>query len=268
MTLALFAFGAAMGSFLNVLALRYDPDRFLFEHRVVGGRSRCPQCGGTLRWFELVPILSYFLQGGRCLRCKKSISPQYLIGEVVCGLMFVLVGSRPAGGFLFPWYDAFPIPMAFWFVVFLVLWLITLIDLRTMIIPDELNIALAALGFFIAGMSGHFVGHVFAALGAGLFFVLLVLLTRGRGMGVGDVKLAAALGLIFGWPAIALVLASGFIIGAIYGVAALIARTKRLSSAVPFAPFLASAAFIIFLWGDALEETTFFTAARLLGWFS
>ncbi len=267
MNVILFAFGAAVGSFVNVLALRYDPDRFLFDHRVVGGRSRCPKCGWQLRWFELVPILSYLLQGGRCLRCRKPISPQYLIGEVVCGLIFVLVGSRPAGGLFFPWYDALPILVAFWVAVFVVTWLITLIDLRTMIIPDELNIALGALGFFIAGMSGNLLGHVLAGLGAGFFFIMLVLVTRGRGMGVGDVKLAAALGLAFGWPAVMFVIAGGFIIGAIYGVGALIARTKRLSSAVPFAPFLALSSFVVFMWGDVVEYAAFFTAARLLGWF-
>ncbi len=268
MDLVLFAFGAAVGSFVNVLALRYDPDRFLFERRVLGGRSRCPKCGKTLQWFELVPVVSFLLQGGRCRTCTGPVSPQYLVGEVICGLIFVLVAARPAGGAFFPWYDAEPIAAAFWIAVFVVLFLITSIDLRTMIIPDELNIVLGALGFFIGGMSEQLFTHLVSGIAAAAAFMLLVLVTRGRGMGIGDVKFAGALGLIFGWPATAIVLAGGFIIGAVYGVLALLARTKTLASAVPFAPFLALAAFIVFLWGDALHETTFFTAGRLLGWFS
>jgi prepilin signal peptidase PulO-like enzyme (type II secretory pathway) len=263
MNIVLFALGIVVGSFVNVVTLRYDPDRPLFDQRVVGGRSRCPKCGGQLRWFELVPLASYLLQGGKCLRCKKFISPQYLVGEVLCGLMFVLVGSRPAGGLLFPWYDAQPIAMGFWFAVFLTLFLIMRIDVRTMIIPDELNIALASLGFFIAGMSGDFLAHVGAAIGAGGAFLVLVLATRGRGMGVGDVKLAAGLGLVFGWPAVALVCAGGFIIGAAYGIVALALRTKKLSSAVPFAPFLAVAAFVVFLSGDLVQYAAFFAVAEL-----
>ncbi|MEY4731551.1 MAG: hypothetical protein RL681_497 [Candidatus Parcubacteria bacterium] len=264
MNFVLFAFGAAVGSFMNVLALRYDPDRFLFERRVLGGRSRCPKCGKTLRWFELVPILSFILQGGRCRTCKKPISPQYLVGEVVCGLIFVLVAARPAGGAFFPWYDAEVIPTLFFIAVFAVLFLITSIDLRTMIIPDELNIALGVLGFFIGGMSGQLIAHIGAGIAAAAAFLLLVLGTRGKGMGVGDVKLVAALGLIFGWPATLIVLAGGFIIGAFYGILALLARTKTLASAVPFAPFLAVSSFAVFLWGDILEQAIFFTMARVL----
>ena len=264
MNFVLFAFGAAVGSFVNVLALRYDPDQFLFERRVVGGRSRCPQCGKTLRWFELVPILSFLVQGGRCRTCKKPVSPQYLVGEVVCGLIFVLVASRVPGGSLFPWYDAEPIAVSFWIATFVILFLITSIDLRTMIIPDELNLALGGLGLFVGGMSGHVLEHVSAGLAAGGLFASLVLGTRGKGMGIGDVKLAAALGLVFGWPSIAIVLAGGFIIGAIYGILALLARTKTLRSAVPFAPFLAVSSFVVFLWGDALQYSALIITGRLL----
>lgn len=257
MTFVLFAFGAAIGSFVNVLALRYDPDRFLFERRVVGGRSRCPQCGKTLRWFELIPIVSYLLQGGRCRTCKKQVSPQYLVGEVICGLIFVLVASRHPGGLLFPSYDAEPISILFWIAVFIILFLVTSIDLRTMIIPDELNLALGALGVFIGGMSGNLMEHVGAGIAAAAVFGLLVLGTRGKGMGIGDVKLAAAMGLVFGWPSTPIILAGGFIIGAIYGILALLARAKTLRSAVPFAPFLAVSSVVVFLWGEAIEYSVF-----------
>ncbi|OGZ52757.1 MAG: hypothetical protein A3B25_01000 [Candidatus Ryanbacteria bacterium RIFCSPLOWO2_01_FULL_48_26] len=273
----LFVFGAALGSFINVLAVRYDSKRFIFDAHSIGGRSHCPTCSNVLRWFELVPILSFLFQRGRCRRCKSRISVQYLIVELLAGLICVFVpwrisamgGPASGGQFLISNYF-YP---ALWVLVFLTLLLVVLIDKRLYIIPDEANIFLGFMGavttFFVA-LRGEiantsFVGqyalifgfpknvwinHILAACAAGVIFALIIGITRGKGMGMGDLKLVIPLGLMFGWPDIILVIALSFVIGALYGACAIAAGKKNLKSALPFGPFLAFAAVIIFFWGQ------------------
>ncbi len=298
MNIALFVFGAALGSFINVLALRYDPERFILNPRIMGGRSRCPHCKKTLRWFELVPIFSFIFQRGRCRKCGVGISMQYPIVEIVSGLICVLVPMRLESIFSFgnsDWIPTFAgmtlgnaifyfLLSIIWVLIFLTLLLIVLIDLRLYIIPDEANIFLGFLGlltiFFIESNGGAihssflgayamlfgfpqnaWVNHILAALLGGGLFALIIGATRGRGMGVGDLKLIVPLGLIFGWPDILIVISLGFIIGAVFGVCAIVAGGKTLKSAVPFGPFLAIAAGLIFFFGYDLIQLY----ARLFG---
>src|ERR1700722_12920571 len=87
----LFVFGIAIGSFLNVVTLRYDGEHFLFNTKMIGGRSHCVHCGATLRWFELMPLLSFLIQGGRCRRCKVRLNIQYPIVELISGFIFMFV---------------------------------------------------------------------------------------------------------------------------------------------------------------------------------
>ena len=251
MNALLFIFGAALGSFINVLAVRYNPARFIFDARSIGGRSHCPQCSNVLRWFELVPIVSFLIQFGRCRRCGSRISFQYPLVEIVAGLICVFVPLRLFSLVQFPnsiFYFLFSI---FWAASFLTLLLIVLIDKRLYIIPDEANIFLGFIGavatFFVAsrGELAHasFIGsfapffgfpenvwinHVFAAFAAGTLFALIIGITRGKGMGVGDLKLVIPLGLLFGWPDIIFVIALSFIIGAVYGLFSMMFGKKSL----------------------------------------
>ena len=94
---ALFIFGLALGSFLNVASLRYEPGQKLFDLKIIGGRSRCSHCRSQLSWYELVPLFSFFWQGGRCRKCNHPLSFQYLLVEFLSGLLLVLV----------PWYINF-----------------------------------------------------------------------------------------------------------------------------------------------------------------
>ena len=86
--IVLFAFGIAIGSFLNVISIRYNPDKFLFSLKNLRGRSHCPHCKKTLRWYELAPLFSFLIQGGRCRGCATKISWQYSIVEFLTGLAF------------------------------------------------------------------------------------------------------------------------------------------------------------------------------------
>lgn len=279
MAIWLFLFGSAVGSFLNVVAFRYNPDAFVLNKKSIGGRSRCRACGHELRWFELIPIISYLVQFGRCRDCHTNISPQYPIVELLTGLIFVFVPK-----FFFV-SNLLPTPYVLlssilWILVFLTLLLLSLIDFRMNIIPDEANAFLVIAGIALvllnAGnfglIEGSFTGayasifgvreniwlnHLFGALVGIMFFGLLVILTRGRGMGMGDVKLAGALGAVFGWPDIGLITALSFIIGSFVGIGAILLRKKGMKSTLPFGPFLAVGSLIVFFFGAELMESYF-----------
>lgn len=269
MTTFLFIFGAAFGSFLNVVSLRYSPDKFLLGRQILG-RSHCPHCKQELSWLELLPILSFLLQRGRCRRCGMRIGFQYPIVEILSGLIFVFV---PAA-LISPISPIGLISPIFWISVFEALLLIALIDLRLKIIPDEANIFLAAIGAAMIPLKagfwkfgGSFLGpyalifglreniwlnHFAAALAGAAIFGFLILITRGRGMGMGDIKLAAPLGLVFGWPDIIFVAAFSFIIGSIAGAFQIVFRGMNLKSAIPFGPFLALGATTVFFRGEEI----------------
>lgn len=277
MYLLLFIFGSAVGSFLNVVALRYRPDKFLVG-KAIGGRSYCPGCGAQLRWFELIPVVSFVLQRGHCRHCGVRISIQYPIVEILSGLIFVFVPSVLSSPYLPP--ATYHLQSGAWILIFITLLLVALIDLRLNIIPDEANIFLVVLGIalillmgFNFGIEGgSFLGsyapifgfrsniwlnHAVAAAFGGIIFGLLILATRGRGMGMGDLKFAVPLGLIFGWPDILLIIGIAFIIGALVGGYAMIIRGKTLKSALPFGPFLSLSAAIIFFFGQEIANFYF-----------
>ncbi len=278
MEFILFIFGLAVGSFLNVLAFRYDSDRFLFSREALGlvprrasRRSRCIHCGKALRWYELIPVVSYVVQRGRCRACRARLSVQYPLVELLAGLLFLFVPIRLH--FLFPFLTPLPLVelSALWIIVFLLLLLMAAIDFRLRIIPDEIHIvllcvaALALLIIFPSGATGEsFLGSygllfwlspvVWVNKLAGLFiggaltgFIFIV--SRGRGMGMGDVKLAAALGLLFSWPDIVVLLGVAFVFGALAGVAGMAWGRKTLKSSLAFGPFLALASTFVFFGG-------------------
>ncbi len=240
--IVLFVFGLAIGSFMNVLALRYDGEHFLFDPKVIGGRSRCPHCTRTLRWFELVPVASFLVQRGRCRNCSARIGIQYPLVELLSGAIFVFVPLALPHS---PW----PF-VALWVLALETLLLIAYIDLRLQIIPDELTVLLALAAIFETVFLGNaWTGHTVGALFGAGFFGLLALATRGRGMGMGDVKLGLPLGFLFGWPNILLLYASAFVIGAAIGVALILTKKKSRKSEVPFAPFLVLGAYLTFFFG-------------------
>ncbi len=250
---------------MNVLALRYNGEHFIFDPKVIGGRSRCPHCKKTLKWLELIPLISFLAQGGRCRHCKSRIGFQYPAVELISGLIFVFIPAHFGGN---------PALSALWIIAFEILLLITYIDIRIQMVPDELDVMLGAVAVFTAifsiGISGsgnisslagyaapfglqdnflasHIAGAIF---GAG-FFLFLILITRGKGMGWGDAKLALPLGFLFGWPDVAILYGVAFIVGAIVGAVLLMRKEKTMKSALPFVPFLTAGAVFVFFFGSA-----------------
>ena len=270
----LFFIGAAIGSFLNVLAVRYDPDKKILTRDIFWGRSHCVHCGKVLRWYELFPIFSYLIQRGKCLSCGVSLSLQYFVAEIIAGMIlifFTLNGIIAQDGSSWPYY----IFLCIWILAAYGLLLMSLIDFRLKIIPDQINvfllvlgIALAALKYFDFFTHTSFLGkdsllfnisaqplinHFWAAIFGLFLFGLIVVLSRGKGMGMGDVKLAGVLGFLLGVPVV-FSFFSSFVIGAIVGVFLLIFGKKSLKDAVPFGPFLAIGVFLTIFWAETLFD--------------
>ena len=234
-----FIFGLIVGSFLNVLILRYNTGRSL------GGRSGCLSCGKKLSWYELIPVLSFFLQHGRCRGCKSKISWQYPLVEILTGVMFALTA----------WYFwATPGLMIFYWLVATVSIFIFSYDWRHQIIPDSATITLIFLAvlrvlFFGPGV----VDSILTGLGFFLVFWALWYFSGGRWLGFGDAKLVFAIGLLLGFQQGIVALCLAFWLGAIVGLALIaISRGSKLlkagrrytiKSEIPFAPFL-----LIGLW--------------------
>lgn len=281
-----FIFGTAIGSFLNVLTLRYSPEGWLFDVKRLGGRSHCPYCGRTLGVIELVPLASYIAQRGKCRACGHALSPQYPLVELIAGAIFAGLplflnafygqSSILFAAFALPfWYYAL---VAFWVVIFLVWLVMTVIDLRYYVIPNELNLFLAVLGIGIVVLlakysaalfpfrtsfleqyqllfspwSGLIANHIAGLIFGGLLFGLLAVLSLGRGMGLGDVKLALAAGLALGWPDIALATMLAFVLGGLWSAGLMLFRRKTMRDRVPFAPFLVLGFVLTVLFGAAI----------------
>lgn len=232
--------GLAVGSFLNVLI-----DRIPRGENIVWKPSHCDFCKKSLRWFELVPVLSFLAQGGRCRRCKKPLSLQYPFIELLTAGGFVAL--LPLPGFM-------PLHYALTLVIFSAGVVIFFIDLKHQIIPDStLYIVLGALLVLGIGLSSaEWWQHVLSGGLSGLLFFFLWIITKGRGLGFGDVKLVVLLGLLTGYPRIVVSLYIAFLTGAICGVILIVANRAKMKSRIPFGPFLILGAVCAMIWGERM----------------
>lgn len=214
-TVILFVLGLIIGSFLNVVGLRYR------SGRGIGGRSECPHCGKRLEWWELLPVASFFLLRGRCSKCKSRISPQYPLIELWVGLFFATL------------------PPLYW-LVFSVYTVIVIYDFRHKVIPDPLVYTALALALVARLSLGGSMGDWLTGPVLFAIFALGWLISRGRALGFGDAKLVLTIGLLLGvaWGTSAVVMA--FWIGALItgGLVLFGRKSLTIKSEVPFAPFL------------------------------
>lgn len=279
----IFIFGLLIGSFLNVLILRYNTGE-----SVVKGNSKCFACGKKLKWQELVPILSFIFQKGRCKKCGSKISFQYILIELLTALVFVFIYEKITGfyegGFLnsiqsfrlfyYPFkfipniQDAMLIIIAW--IFFSVLISISAYDARHKIIPNAFSLAAAATSLIYAAASSYKfknIDIIFDNILSGIIFSLIFLsisfISKEKWMGYGDGKLAFSLGIFLGPLKSGLAALFSFWIGTVFGIIILILSQKKysLKSEVPFAPFLAAGAFLAFLLeGDALIKLVEFSS--------
>ncbi|PIR59747.1 MAG: hypothetical protein COU68_03940, partial [Candidatus Pacebacteria bacterium CG10_big_fil_rev_8_21_14_0_10_45_6] len=253
--LFLFLLGAAIGSFLNVVIYRSNK-----EESWVKGRSYCESCGKQIAWYDNIPLLSYFVLQGKCRHCKDALSITHPAVEFLTGILFVWWYFAIFMFFKLTQQPFVVLQPVFWLCVGIILLAIFIIDLRTMIIPNTLTIALFVIvllyrvGLVTTGIMQvqDFWLAVLSMIGAAAFFFGIWALTRGKGMGFGDVKLAAPLGLLLGWPAVMVWLFAAFIIGGVVGIGLLFTKKAKMKQAVPFGPFLIIGTFIALIWGSEI----------------
>lgn len=257
----IFLLGTIIGSFLNVVIYRFNTGK-----SIVKGRSICMTCNRNLRWYELIPILSYLLQSGKCRRCKDSISFQYLIVEFITGLIFVVVAYHFLP-ILIVSYWAYLFFVVLFVFIFSLLIVISVYDLRHKIIPDKLVylfIIISFLSIFVvytgSGLSLSwpplltlFSGLIFATPFAFLWFI-----SKGRWMGLGDAKLILGIGWLLGPMLSFSALIIAFWAGAIVSLfimffSRILFRINKIGkigmkTEIPFAPFLIIGTLIAFFF--------------------
>ncbi len=266
-----FAYGASIGSFLNVVAWRLPRGRALFLPA-----SSCPHCGGKIPVYALIPVFGYLFIRGKCVHCGTKISAHYPLVELITGVLTLIVffkfmgsaelvslftgdavnGELPLGRFRFQSYA----PM------FTALWILysgiplSLIDIELRILPDKITKPGMLVSFLIAcanplvGWDGGLKG---ALLGAGSLYAIAKfyeIVRKREGLGLGDVKYLGLIGAALGWQGVIWTIALASFIGMFYGVSLGIIKRQGLNVAIPFGPFLATGAYIVSIWGNEIQE--------------
>lgn len=288
MIFALFGFlvGTVLGSFIKVLA-----DRSLIK-KELGGRSYCPYCKAVLRWYDLFPVISYIFLKGKCRYCHKRIGIEYPLTEILTGILIGYLFWQSFQNLQFTINFQFAIFLAeFLFKVFFISILVSLAitDLKKMLIPDRiilpsiifaiiylLTLAVMKIGYLYYYLSQSSVGKLLlpphspyfqrhalmtvesvlypalTGLLLGGFFLGLIILTKGKGMGGGDVKLGVFLGLVLGFPNSLAALMMAFISGSIVAIILVISGKKSFGQQIPFGPFLVFGSIVALFWGKEI----------------
>lgn len=270
-----FILGASIGSFLNVVILR------LHQEKSLDGRSQCPFCHHQLGFSDLIPIVSYILLAGKCRYCGHKLSIQYPLVELLTAVSFALLFLSQIPVVLNPF---FLFTFAFFLFVVSVLIVISVYDLKWGLIPDKVIIpaSLVALGYqllsfgltiverhptlssrglltersqgFLTLFETTLLPNLLVASGIAVFFFLIILFTKGKGMGGGDFKLSIFIGLALGWPLALVAVFLGFLTGAIGSVMLILLGKKSFKQTVPFGPFLALGSLIALVYGDRILD--------------
>lgn len=240
--LFLFVIGICIGSFLNVLI-----DRLSLGESPVKGRSYADCCKKTLKWHDLIPIFSFLFLQGKCGYCHKKLSFYYPIVEGVTGIVFVicflLVQNLPQ--------------LLFYLLISCFFIVIFFSDVKYGIILDAILFPAVIITFVYHLLSTplFLVPYLLSGVGACLFFLFIFLVTKGKGMGFGDVKLAFFLGLFLGFPKIIVALYVAFLTGAFVSIILIACGKKKMSrGTIPFGPFLIFGAIIAIFYSDTLLQ--------------
>ena len=232
----IFLIGISIGSFLNVCIYRIPK-----KEDIVFERSHCMSCGNVLKWYELIPLFSFLVQGGKCRNCKTKLSVQYPLIELLNGLIYVWIFM--AKGFQ---------PESILFCICAsVLIVISVIDWRTYEIPFGCNIVIGILGIVRVILDlAHWYDYVIGFFAVSGLFLIIYWITKGRGIGGGDIKLMAAAGLLLGWQNILLSLMIGSIAGSVIHLALMKIQAK--DRVLAFGPYLAFGIFAAMLYGNEI----------------
>jgi leader peptidase (prepilin peptidase)/N-methyltransferase len=264
-----FVLGALVGSFLNVVILRtpallehdwrcqckdlleLDQDEAERPPGLVAGRSMCPHCGHTIRAWENIPLLSYFvLLRGHCSNCQARISLRYPAVELTTAVLFLVT----------IWHFGPNLQGLTALVLTSFLIALTGIDIDEQLLPDNLTLPLLWGGILLGFWSVHVdlassaAGAIAGYLSLWIVYHVFRLLTGKEGMGYGDFKLLAALGAWMGWQMLPLIILLSSIVGAVTGLALLGTGKLEREKPMPFGPFIATAGWIALIWGDQIVE--------------
>lgn len=237
LNILLFCLGITFGSFVGAYTWRYPRGISIKK-----GRSFCPHCKEKINWYDNIPLLSFASLGGRCRHCHKKISVRYPLIELGAGLGFLLIGNFINTNF---------VELIFNLIVFLLLYAIFVTDLEHQLIPDEavfLAILLTVIKLLYSD-NPQILAGILSGLGAAVFLLLIHILTKGRGMGLGDVKFAVFVGMFLGPAKTIPWLFLAFLTGGIVGIILILVRQAKLKDSIAFGPFLIVSIYLTqFLW--------------------
>ncbi len=240
-----FIVGLCVGSFLNVVI-----DRIPHHRSIVKGRSECDFCHHTLAWYDLIPVFSFVFLRGACRYCKHTLSLQYPIVEILTGVLFLvsyvlLLGSP----------GVFALGKSFLLLsLFATFFALSVMDIKYGILSDTLILFSVGLTVGLLLFSpALFFAHLlvgFVCLGV---LLLLFLVTKGRGIGLGDVKLSFVMGLLLGFPSIVVAFYIAFLTGACIAIILIVAKKKKLvGGTIAFGPFLLLGTYISWYFGSSV----------------
>ena len=237
--------GLLFGSFANVLIYRIPEGKgFVFS------RSECRKCHNKVAWYDNIPVLSWIILKGKCRVCKQSISWRYPVVELLMAIVF-------AGVFItlgWSWFLLESLVFSFGLVV------VSFIDFDHMILPDSFTlsgIVIGLVGSLLNPERDFWPALLGVLVGGGILWLIAYLywaLRKEEGMGGGDIKLLAWIGALLGWGAIPFVIMTSSIIGSLVGGAIALGSKKGLKQTIPFGPYLALAALIYLMGGDAVSD--------------
>lgn len=233
-------YGCILGSFFNVVGLRIPANQ-----SIVRPRSACPNCGHQLKAHELIPVVSYIIQGGKCRGCKSRISPIYPIMELLTGILFA---AAPG---IVGWSAELIVALT----LISLLIIITISDIHYMLIPDKILLVFA--GFFL--LERIFVPltpwwNSLLGAAAGFILLLLIAVVSKGGMGGGDIKLFSIIGFVLGIKLLFLSFFLSTLFGAVFGILAIVLRLVKKRQPIPFGPFIAAGTLTSYFWGSQIIE--------------
>lgn len=234
--------GAAMGSFLNAVSLRLQQKKSF-----INSRSACPHCHHQLAWFDLIPLISFLMLRGSCRYCKETLSQSYVLAEIIMMLLFLLQTFFWLQG------NGDPITLIRNLFVLSTLAFLFIHDLRFYLLPDLVTIPAVIIVFFFNFSLGISVkSMLYGIIIGGGFFLFQYLLSRGKWIGDGDIRMGALIGVLFGWPLVLVSLMLSYLFGTAVAIPLLVSGKKQFGAKLPFGTFLALGGVVTLWWGEQI----------------
>ncbi len=236
MIIVFFITGLLIGSFLNVCICRIP-----LHKSIIKPPSSCGSCGHRLNYYDMLPVANYAINSGKCRYCGERYSIEYPLIELFNGLLYVAIALK----------YGFGLALVLYCILGSILIAVSGIDLKHKIIPDSINIAVAAIGIvFVLYDNSIILDRILGALIGFILFFAIALATEA--MGGGDIKLIAGFGLVFGVQGVLFIMFFSFVIGAVISVILLITKAKSRKDEIPFGPFISAAVLLYIFHGSEI----------------